>query len=152
MVAMRMMQAAVDQIVDVVAVRYRLVATARSMAMCRLMTASAMLNAAAVGIGSAHFDDVLLDLTLVGVIQVPVIEVVDMSMVANGDVTAAGAVLMLMRGVMVLRCHGGLRKAAIGCMGEFTVLKLDNQQIHCRVPGCQWPWLEVFEIGADFRL
>jgi hypothetical protein len=120
MVAVRVMQAAVDQIVDVLAVRHRFVAAARSVAMRCVMTASAMLHAAAVGIGGGHFDDVLLDLALVGVIQVPVVEVIDMSVVANGDVTAAGAVLMLMRGVMLLRWHGGLRKAAmIGWMCEF---------------------------------
>jgi hypothetical protein len=73
MVAMRMMEAAVDQIVGVIAVRHRFVTAVRSVTVRRLMAATTIFRVAAVGIGSADFDDVLLHLSIARVVQMPIV-------------------------------------------------------------------------------
>jgi hypothetical protein len=106
MVAMRMMQSAVDQIVGVIAMRHRFVAAPRSVTMRRLVAATTMLGAAAVGIGGAHLDDVLLDPAIVLVMQMPVVQVIHVPVVANRNMTAAGTVRVRVIGLR--RCHAVL--------------------------------------------
>jgi hypothetical protein len=106
MVAMGMMQPAVDQIVGVITMRHRFVAAPRSVTMRRLVAATTMLSTAAVGIGVAHLDNVLLDPAVVLVMQMPVVEVIHVPAVTNRNMTAAGT--MRVRVIGVRRCHAVL--------------------------------------------
>ena len=83
-------QAAVDQVVHVVAVRHGFVAAA-----CAVDVAAAgVYGVAAVGVGFAHFDDVFVVVAVVLVVQMAVVQVVGVAVVADGGVAAACAVDM----------------------------------------------------------
>lgn len=102
MVAMRMMQMPVHQIVDMVAVRYGLMPTPRSMHMPGLVSGAAMIRRAAIGILRRHFDRVLVDMVAVRMVQVPVVQKVHVVAMADGRMPTAGPVLVRMIGVMGL--------------------------------------------------
>jgi hypothetical protein len=72
-VAMRMMEVAADTVVDVIAVRNRLMAAAGDVDMARLMTAAAMVRGAAVRVVAGDVDHVLVDMTLMGVVEVTIV-------------------------------------------------------------------------------
>jgi hypothetical protein len=107
-VAMRVVQVAVDQIVDVIAVRHRLMSATGPMLVSRLMAFAAVLGRAAVGIGCRHFDHVLVDMVCVWVMQMPIVQVIDMITVAHGGMAAVLAVRMCVIGVVrfLARRHG----------------------------------------------
>lgn len=94
MVAVRMMQAAIDEIVDVITMRHRLVPATGTMHMVGLVAGGAMLGRATVRIALRHFDHVLVDMIDVRMMQVSVMQIVHVIAVAHGDVSAARAVLM----------------------------------------------------------
>jgi hypothetical protein len=99
-VAVRVVQVAVDEVVDVIAMRHRLVPAARPVLMPRLVPLAAMLGCAAVGVLVRHLDHVLVDVIVVRMMQVTVVQVVDVILMANGGVTAIGAVAVRMALVM----------------------------------------------------
>ena len=99
-IAMRVMQVILDAIVDVVAVRHRVVAAARPMHMARVMPGAAMVGGAAVGIGARYFDHMLVDMPLMRVVQVAVVQIIDVAVMADRLMAAAGAVLVGMLGMM----------------------------------------------------
>jgi hypothetical protein len=65
---------------------------------------------ASIGILTAHLDDVLIDVIAVGMVQVPVVQVVDMVAVADSSMSAPRTVPMCMVWMCLsLRgCHDGL--------------------------------------------
>jgi hypothetical protein len=73
MVTVRMMKVAADTVVDVIAVRNRLMAAAGAVDMARLMTAAAMVRGAAVRVLAGDFDHVLVDMTLMRVVEVTIV-------------------------------------------------------------------------------
>jgi len=99
MVAMRMMQVALDAVIDVIAVRYRLMAAAGVVDMTRLMAATAVVRGAALGVAGGHIDDVLVDMTVMGMVEMTIVQVVDVTAVPYGRMTAARPVLMRVIGV-----------------------------------------------------
>ena len=88
-VAMRMMQVSVDQIVDVIAVGHRLVAAPGPVLMSGLMAFAPVLLRAALGVLCGYLDHVLVDVVCVRVMQVPIVQIIDMIPVAHGGVAAA---------------------------------------------------------------
>ena len=97
----RVVQVPVDQVVDVVAMRDGRMAAVRPMHVGRLVAATGMRGGAARRVGVGHRNHVLLDRRARLMMQVPVMEVIDMSVVMNGDVAAIGAV-----GMGVVRVQG----------------------------------------------
>ena len=97
---MRMMQMTLDAKVDVVAMRHRVMAAAGPMHMGRLMAGAAMVGGAAVGIGAGHFDQMLVDMAFMRVVQVAVMQVVDMRAMPDRLMAATGAVLVGMLGML----------------------------------------------------
>src|ERR1700761_8688805 len=108
MVAVGVVKVAVDQIVDMVAVRHWLVTTAWAMLVALRMAAAIVVRRAAIGIGSTHSDRVLVELILVRVMQVAVVEVVHVTLVPHRCVAAAGTMLVWMIVMDVVRCHSRL--------------------------------------------
>lgn len=100
MVSVRVVQVTIDQIVNVVAMRNRLVSAAGTMDMVGLMARAAVNGRAAIGILLAHLDDMLVDVIAMRMMQMAVVQVVNMIPMPNGDVAAVGAVLMVMIGVV----------------------------------------------------
>jgi len=91
-VAMRpvwVMQVAIDQIVDMVAVRHGLVAAPGTMAMTDLVPGAAMAGRAASGVACIDGDLVLVDMAVVWVMKVAVVQIVDVTVVPDGDMAAA---------------------------------------------------------------
>jgi hypothetical protein len=107
-VAVRVVQMAVDQIVDVVAMRHCLVTASRAMLVPGLMPLAAVLRRAAVGVPRRYLDYVLVDVVTVRMMQVSIVQVVDMIAVAYRRVTAVRAVRMRVVGVVgfLARRHG----------------------------------------------
>jgi hypothetical protein len=91
-VAVRVVQAAVDQVIDVVAVRHLLVAAILVLA----RTADRRTDG---GVGAAHFHDVLVVMVAVRVVQVAIVQVIDVAIVVDARVTAVFIVNMLVVGM-----------------------------------------------------
>jgi hypothetical protein len=92
MIAVRMVQPAIDQIVDMVAMRHGFMAAIRPVPVCRIMAAGAQFRIAAVRIAIVHRDDMLLDAAMLGMLEVAVIEVIDVAVMLDGEMAASGAV------------------------------------------------------------
>lgn len=99
-VAMRMMKPAVDQVIDVIAVRDGFMPTARAVPMARLMVAA--VRRALVRVFRADFDLVLVDVIAVRMVQVAVMKIVDVVAMPDCRVAAGRSMLMFMLGVMRL--------------------------------------------------
>jgi hypothetical protein len=72
-IAMRMVQVAVDEIVDVVPMRYRFVTAARAMDVARLMAATVVIRCALVGIRCIDRERMLVDMITVHMMQMTVV-------------------------------------------------------------------------------
>ena len=116
-VSMRMMEVAADAVVDVVAVRDRLVAAAGAVDMAGLMTPAAMVRRAAVGVVSGDVDHVIVDMILMRVVEVTIVQIVDVAAVAHGRVAATRTMPVSVVGVV--RCGaGGRGVSSFPCPGS----------------------------------
>ena len=104
-VAVRMMQVAVHEIIDVIAVRDRFVAATGAVDMRGVVAGAG--RGVAVGIRGADFDDVLIDMPRVRMMQMPVVQVIDVPVVLHRSVAAVGAVLVVVVGMNVAGAHSG---------------------------------------------
>ena len=100
MIAVRMVQVAVDQIVDVIAVRYRFVSAARPVDMARIMGATVMVRCTSVRILCADLKPVLVYMIGMRMMQVPVMQVIDVITMFDGRMPAVRAMLMVVVGMM----------------------------------------------------
>lgn len=98
-IAVRVVKMVGDAIVDVVTVRHRLMAAARTVHMARLMSTATMVGSAAIGVLARYLDHMLVDMILVRVVEVTVVQIVYVATVAHGGVSAAWRMLMRMVGV-----------------------------------------------------
>jgi zinc/manganese transport system substrate-binding protein len=114
----RMMQVAVDQVVDVVAVGNRFVPAARLVPVAGLVAAALVIGRAALGVGALHGDGVLVHVAGVLVVQVPVVQVVHVVLVAQRGVAAPGlvaVVVILMERSLVARHVPKVLRTRDGC-------------------------------------
>ena len=95
-VAVRMVQVALDEVVHMVAVGQGLVSAARAVLVVGGVGSAVVLRSAGDGILRADLDRMLVVVALVGVMEVAVVQIVDVTVVFDGGVSAAGAVDMLM--------------------------------------------------------
>ena len=93
MVSMRMMEASIHEVVGVISMRNRFMATIRSMHMSRVMPLRA--GFATVRIGFVNRQTVLIVMAFVGVVQVAVVQIIDVAFVLDRGVAAAGTVFMI---------------------------------------------------------
>jgi hypothetical protein len=109
MVAMRMMQVAINQIVHMVPMRHRLVAASGPMHVTRAVTGAAMLRSALAGIGRGDLDDMFIDVVAMDMMEMPVMQIVNMAVMMDGRMTAIRAVNMRMIGMLgVGACRHGM--------------------------------------------
>lgn len=101
MVAMRMMQVAIDQIVDMITMRNRLVAAARTVHMVRVVAGAFVSAGTIFGIGRRDLHRVLIAVIAMRMMQVAVNQIIHMIAVLHRNMTAAGTVLM---SIFVLVC------------------------------------------------
>jgi hypothetical protein len=121
-VAVRVVEVALDQVVDVVAVRDRLVPAARTVDVPGLVRAAVVVGRAACRKLAGDLEDVLVDVRLVRAVQVPAVQVVDVVAVLHGRVAAAGAVDVAVL-AMLLAGHGW-RVDRRGTRGQPAVVRL----------------------------
>jgi hypothetical protein len=100
MIAMRMMQVAIDEVIDVVAMRHRLVTAAGAVDMASLMPGALVVGGAGVGIRRADLDHMFIDMVPMRVMQMAVMQVIDVIAMANGGMAAARAMLVIVVLVM----------------------------------------------------
>lgn len=103
-----MMQMAGDQVIHMVTVRHRRVPAARAMHVIRRMCSAGMLRRAGVGVRRRHGNHVFIHVVAVGMVEVTIVKIVDVSFVPDGHVPAMGAMLVVMIGVVGLAAsrHG----------------------------------------------
>jgi hypothetical protein len=77
-IAMRMMKVAVDQIVDVIAVRHRFVSAFRPVNMARIMGATMVARRTLIRIFRTDLKRVLVYMIAMRMMQVPIMQVIDM--------------------------------------------------------------------------
>ena len=81
--AMRVMQVAFYQVVDMVAVRHRFVAAIGTVDVSCVVTGAIMASRASVRVRRVHFEHVLIDMVPVHVVQVSVMQVIDVTVMAD---------------------------------------------------------------------
>jgi hypothetical protein len=94
MVAVRMMEVSVHQVVDMVAVGNPLVAAIRPMAMIRLMPPACVGGRASGRISRSDRQNVVIDMVAMMVMQVAIMQVICVAVVRNSNVAATGTMLM----------------------------------------------------------
>jgi hypothetical protein len=99
-IAMRMMEVAVDQIVDVIAVRHRFVSAVRPVNMARIMGAAMVARRTLIRIFRTDLKRVLVYMIAMRMMQVAIMQVIDMIAMFDGRVPAVRAVLMVVVGMM----------------------------------------------------
>jgi len=106
MIAMRMMKMAIDQVVDMVAVRNSFVSASGTVDVACFMPAA--VRRALIGIFCANFDPVLVDMVAMRVMQMAVVQIVDVIAVPDRGVPAVRSVLVIVMCVMgfVAGTHG----------------------------------------------
>lgn len=92
MVAVLVVQTAVDDVVDVIAVRYGFVATTFAVN----VAVAAVNRMAAVRIGFIDTQGVFVVVAVVLMVQVPVVQIIDVAFVFDGSVSAVCAVNVVM--------------------------------------------------------
>jgi len=102
MAAVRMMQVARDEVVDVVAVRDGLVPATLRVDMSLRVTGAAVRRRAGRRVGRTDLEDALVYMALVAVMKVAVVQVVDVVAVLDGEVAAVGAVSVIVIGMGVV--------------------------------------------------
>jgi hypothetical protein len=95
MIAMRVVQASIDQIINMIPVGNRLMTAARAMPMLVIMSGSAMLWIAPIGIYRANFNHVFFSAPVVNMLQMTVVEIIDVVLVTNGNMATSWTVHML---------------------------------------------------------
>jgi len=101
-VAVRMVKMPIYKIVDVIAVRHRLVSTTRAMYVIRIVSLASMCRRAAGRVGVANLQGVLFDLAVrADVMEVTIVQVVHVVAVLQAGVFAVRAVLVVVIGVQI---------------------------------------------------
>jgi len=104
----------IDDIVDMVAVRNCLMSTLSAVGMARVVSGARMGRRAASRIRLARGENVLVDVSLVEMMQVPVVKIILVAIVFDGLVPAVGPVLMIVSVVYrVIRFHRSLSISGI---------------------------------------
>jgi hypothetical protein len=94
MAVVLVVEMAVDQVIDMVAMRHRFMAAASAVHVGGVVTAAGVAAGAGGGIGAGDLNGVFVVMTVVGVVEMAVVEVVDVVTMLDGGMAAARAVLV----------------------------------------------------------
>jgi hypothetical protein len=109
-VAVRMVQVPIHQVIHMVAVRNRFVSACWSVDVRFLVAGTGMSGSAGIGIGARHRQGMLIDVVAVNVVEMAVVQIIGMAIVLDWRVTAIGTVLMAMTLMRFAFFHGNPRK------------------------------------------
>lgn len=94
-VAMRMMQMAVNQVIDMVAMRNRLMSASRTVDMASIMPGTDVIRGALGGVSGTDLQHMLVNVRTVDMVQMAIVQIVGMTGVVYGQMSAARAMLMI---------------------------------------------------------
>jgi hypothetical protein len=114
MIAMRVVQATIDEIINMIPVGNSLMAAARAVPMLLLMSGSAMLWIAPIGIRRTNFNHVFFGVSVVNMLQMTVVEIIDVVLMTNGYMATSRTVHMLRL------IGGGHASSFLGCCDSAT--------------------------------
>lgn len=116
MIAVRMMQVAVDQVVDVIAMRYRFVPASWAVDVPWFMAAAVVSRRTLVRIFGADLKPMLVYVTGMGMVQMPIMQIIDVIAVPDSGMATVRSVLMLVVRVVwfVTGAHGDSPRCASG--------------------------------------
>ena len=100
MIAVWVMQVAVDQIVDMIAVRYRLVSASGPVNVIRGMGATIMVRRTSIRIFRADLDPMFVYVVTMWMMQMPIMQIVDVVAVPDSGMAAVRAMLMVVMGMV----------------------------------------------------
>ena len=101
-ITVRMVKMPIDEIVDVISVRYRFVSTARTVYVIGIVSPADVIGCAVGRIGVADFQRVLFDLAVrADVMHVTVVQIVNVVAVLDTGVFTVRAVLVIVIGVNI---------------------------------------------------
>jgi curli biogenesis system outer membrane secretion channel CsgG len=103
--AVRVVEVPADEVVDVIAVRDRVVPAAWAVGVARVVGTASVVRGARSGVRVGDLQLALVDVPVVRMVEVAVVGVVDVVAVLEGGVTAAGAVCVCVV-VVLLVAHG----------------------------------------------
>jgi hypothetical protein len=89
MVAVRVMQVPVDEIVNMIHMRHAFVTAPRAMHMGPIVSSAGMIGCALVPVRAVAFENVFVNVIAVQVMQMTIVQIVGMAVVPDRDVTAA---------------------------------------------------------------
>ncbi|WON74240.1 hypothetical protein [Nitrosospira sp. Is2] len=96
MTIVRIMEMSIDQIINMVAMRYCLMPTARPMHMLRRVSGAFMLRRAVLRIGRGYANHMFVDMAFVRMMQMAVVQIIDMVIVHDPGVAALRPMRMIM--------------------------------------------------------
>lgn len=91
MALMGMMQMVAHQIIDVIAVRHRLVPTTRAMPVCGIVSLAGMIGGAGQCICYGNLHSVFVHVIAMGMVEVTIVQVVNMIAMTDGGMATARA-------------------------------------------------------------
>ena len=98
-IAVRLMDMAVHQIINVVTVRHRFVSTSWSVRVIGVMIATLMLWRALGGVLFGHFQIVTLDALFTDMMKMPIVQIIDMIAMLDCGVATFWSMLMIVIGM-----------------------------------------------------
>ena len=125
-VAVRMVEVVVDEVVDVITVGNSGVTASLTVGVLGFVLSAVVPGGAAIGMCVIDCDDVLVDVPLVRMVQMSVVQVVDVVVVHHRDVPAARSVLMGMIGMDLVVAHA-LECRSTGTRAPFVGSKTRSQ-------------------------
>lgn len=104
-VAVRMMQIAVNQIIHMVAMRNRLMPASRTVDMASIMPGTDVIRGALGGVRGTDLQHMLIDMRTVDMVQMAIVQIIGMAGVAYSQMTAAWTMLMVVIMVFLASIH-----------------------------------------------
>lgn len=105
-IAVRMVQVPLDQIVNVIAVRDGFVTAPRPVLVVLGVASAVVLRRALIGVRHRDRNGMLIVVVFMGMMEMPIVQVVGMAVMQDGGVPAVGAVDVLVIRVNVMLRHG----------------------------------------------
>lgn len=102
-----MVEMAVDEVVDVVSVRYRIVPAVCAMHVTRGVPIAVVARSAPVWMGCVHGDDALVDVIVVHHVEMAIVQIVDVTVMLDRAMAAVGTMNMLVARMHVVFAHPG---------------------------------------------